>query len=798
MPSRSQHRSQDMGRLLELGGGDARATWVRGVGQGGDDLFSGVDTSLASIAATVPDGALRARARRRPRPRRGGRDRRPRRLRPGRPRAGRPGARADLARPGRRGRGARRLRRPGLRRRGRAGGREAHGGRRGARRRAPTSSRRHGRSRDARPGGDGPADGLLLERRDPPRSSVVEAVRSPPTFGRRPAALRPAADGGRRASSPASSSTLAVPADAASDLSRLPGTAARRRPLRLDRSPAGRARRAVRPRRGAGPARASRPPAPRASSTATPSTAIGDPASGEIRRPLRVVPRLDVDVTPDLVARPARPRRDARDHGHAALQRGRDRSPVACAWSSPAQARRTISGAFSLAAAPATATLTQRPPKCERAGRDTAPRRRPARRRRGVRRRLSADRASAHPADAGAARRPRSRSSVPTWRCRSSAHRLRAGRRRPRPRLPRSARPAARGAGRQARSARPTSGASTSWSSAAAPTRPIRSLADVNSALLGLGPRRRHDDRPVPAVLRSSKGTSRRCRSTIARPHDRITDETAPVTILAPDDPVFTTPNRIGPDDWQGWVQERGLYMAAHLGPRATGRCSRCTTPTSRRSAGGLLVAHVGKGTYVYTGLAFFRQIPAGVPGAYRLFANLLALGRAAADEPGARRRRGRLEGAGRGAPRDRRARRLPRRRPDAPDVYSPHGSDLLDLYEQAFEKQPPDDRPALARHGLAGGLRPGPLGARQPAGRRLVRRVRRRSSRAPREDGLLAPYRPEWADAVPPASRAPEISTSAPSAPSRCWSGTPSGSWPPTRRRTGTTCWRRASRAGS
>lgn len=111
----------------------------------------------------------------------------------------------------------------------------------------------------------------------------------------------------------------------------------------------------------------------------------------------------------------------------------------------------------------------------------------------------------------------------------------------------------------------------------------------------------------------------------IARPHDRITDETAPVTVLDPGSPVFNTPNKIGPEDWNGWVQERGLYFA-HTWDPAYKPLLSMKDPDTPDLQGGLLVAAVGKGHYVYTGLAFFRQLPAGVPGAYRLFANLLGV----------------------------------------------------------------------------------------------------------------------------------------------------------------------------
>ncbi len=113
----------------------------------------------------------------------------------------------------------------------------------------------------------------------------------------------------------------------------------------------------------------------------------------------------------------------------------------------------------------------------------------------------------------------------------------------------------------------------------------------------------------------------------IARPHDRVTDETAAVTILDPASPVFNNPNKIGPADWEGWVQERGLYFA-HTWDAAYKPLLSMKDPDTPELQGSLLVANVGKGHYVYTALALFRQLPAGVPGAYRLFANLLALGK--------------------------------------------------------------------------------------------------------------------------------------------------------------------------
>src|SRR4029453_4972759 len=92
----------------------------------------------------------------------------------------------------------------------------------------------------------------------------------------------------------------------------------------------------------------------------------------------------------------------------------------------------------------------------------------------------------------------------------------------------------------------------------------------------------------------------------------------------------FTAPNALAGPDWDGWVQERGLYFA-HTWDAGYQPLIEFTDPAQTPHQGGLLVARLDKGLYVYTGLAFFRQLPAGVPGAYRLFANLLGLRSAAA-----------------------------------------------------------------------------------------------------------------------------------------------------------------------
>jgi LmbE family N-acetylglucosaminyl deacetylase len=113
--------------------------------------------------------------------------------------------------------------------------------------------------------------------------------------------------------------------------------------------------------------------------------------------------------------------------------------------------------------------------------------------------------------------------------------------------------------------------------------------------------------------------------ATMAHPHDRVTDEHAPVTLLHPNSPVLSEPNRIGPGDFDGWIQERGLYFLHSWDDRYTPLLSMHDAGEAPKE-GSLLVATLGKGVYVYTGLDFFRELPVGVPGAYRLFANLLSL----------------------------------------------------------------------------------------------------------------------------------------------------------------------------
>lgn len=105
---------------------------------------------------------------------------------------------------------------------------------------------------------------------------------------------------------------------------------------------------------------------------------------------------------------------------------------------------------------------------------------------------------------------------------------------------------------------------------------------------------------------------------------DRVTDENAPITVLAPEHPLFNWPNKITADDWKGWVQERGLYFLSDWDGRYT---PLLAAPDEQGTLlkGGQLIAEYGKGHYIFTAYAWFRQFPAGVPGAYRLFANMVS-----------------------------------------------------------------------------------------------------------------------------------------------------------------------------
>ena len=111
----------------------------------------------------------------------------------------------------------------------------------------------------------------------------------------------------------------------------------------------------------------------------------------------------------------------------------------------------------------------------------------------------------------------------------------------------------------------------------------------------------------------------------IAQPHDRVTEETAPITIIDGSSVALHRPNEIRADDFNGWVQERALYMPRTFDERYHPIVS-LNDPGEPANRGGIIVATYGKGLYIYTTLAFFRQLPAGVSGASKLFVNLLSM----------------------------------------------------------------------------------------------------------------------------------------------------------------------------
>jgi len=122
-------------------------------------------------------------------------------------------------------------------------------------------------------------------------------------------------------------------------------------------------------------------------------------------------------------------------------------------------------------------------------------------------------------------------------------------------------------------------------------------------------------------------------RATMDQPAERITDENSAVRFADPSSSLLNYPNRITQDDFQGWIQERGLYFWGQWDSRYKPVLAM-HDPGESDALGGLIYARDGKGIYIYTGIAFFRQLPAGVPGAYRLFINLLS----ASQAPNARR----------------------------------------------------------------------------------------------------------------------------------------------------------------
>lgn len=103
----------------------------------------------------------------------------------------------------------------------------------------------------------------------------------------------------------------------------------------------------------------------------------------------------------------------------------------------------------------------------------------------------------------------------------------------------------------------------------------------------------------------------------------RVTDENSPVEFVLPQNPLLNSPNPLSADDFKGWVQERGIYFATDLAPQYQAPLT-FTDPKEQPQNGSLIVADYGKGAFIYTGIVFFRELPAGVPGAFRLFVNMI------------------------------------------------------------------------------------------------------------------------------------------------------------------------------
>jgi LmbE family N-acetylglucosaminyl deacetylase len=129
---------------------------------------------------------------------------------------------------------------------------------------------------------------------------------------------------------------------------------------------------------------------------------------------------------------------------------------------------------------------------------------------------------------------------------------------------------------------------------------------------------------PFPAKMESVVQGTQRISNV------RVVDENAPVSILVSNHPVFNYPNKIVASDWDNWVQERNLYTLTGLDPQYTALLETADEGEAPNT-GGMVYARIGKGHYVYNAFSFFRQLPTGNPGAYRLFANLLSLPKAPA-----------------------------------------------------------------------------------------------------------------------------------------------------------------------
>jgi len=108
---------------------------------------------------------------------------------------------------------------------------------------------------------------------------------------------------------------------------------------------------------------------------------------------------------------------------------------------------------------------------------------------------------------------------------------------------------------------------------------------------------------------------------------ERVTDENAPITFLEPDHPLLNTPNKMGQDDFKDWIQERGLYYPKEWDPQFHALL-QSNDPGEQPLKGGLLVADYGKGHYIYTSMVWYRELRGGIPGAYRMLANMISYGR--------------------------------------------------------------------------------------------------------------------------------------------------------------------------
>ncbi|HEX8636488.1 MAG TPA: NEW3 domain-containing protein, partial [Pyrinomonadaceae bacterium] len=124
---------------------------------------------------------------------------------------------------------------------------------------------------------------------------------------------------------------------------------------------------------------------------------------------------------------------------------------------------------------------------------------------------------------------------------------------------------------------------------------------------------------PFPAKMESVVNGTQRVSNV------RVVDENAPVKILVPNHTIFNYPNKIVNSDWDNWVQERNLYTLTGLDPQYTALLETADEG-EEPNTGGMVYAKIGRGHYVYNAYSFFRQLPTGNPGAYRLFANLLSL----------------------------------------------------------------------------------------------------------------------------------------------------------------------------